>query len=307
MVLGGAIGWVLDDKLEWKWQYQLALYLIPTVIYGVMYMGQKYPKSEAAEKGLSLGEMFKDVGILGGLIICYLLVLFFQGILPADYSWGGWIIGGGLLIAIAVMTGFAVGHWLIFVLFIAHALVAVELGTDGWMQNITGNILTSEQGKMLFVWTSLMMFGLRFTAHWLEKALGIKPITLLLICSVFACVGLNITSGINTFIGAIVALTIYSIGKTFFWPTMLAVASDRFPRSGAVAMIIMGGIGMMSSGLLGSPGLGYAKDRFSGEALQTADAALYEEYKAEKPSKWLLTKKLMGWMPLNLPKSPRKR
>ena len=44
MVLGGAIGWVLDDKLEWKWQYQLALYLIPTVIYGVMYMGQKYPK-----------------------------------------------------------------------------------------------------------------------------------------------------------------------------------------------------------------------------------------------------------------------
>ena len=119
MVLGGAIGWVLDDKLEWKWQYQLALYLIPTVIYGVMYMGQKYPKSEAAEKGLSLGEMFKDVGILGGLIICYLLVLFFQGILPADYSWGGWIIGGGLLIAIAVMTGFAVGHWLIFVLFIA--------------------------------------------------------------------------------------------------------------------------------------------------------------------------------------------
>tara|TARA_Y100001934_G_C12314511_1_gene756699 strand:- start:238 stop:1812 length:1575 start_codon:yes stop_codon:yes gene_type:complete len=295
MVIGGVIGWVLDDKLEWKWQYQLALYLIPTVLYGLMYMGQKYPKSEAAEKGLSLGEMFKDVGILGGLIICYLLVLFFQGILPADYSWGGWIIGGGLLIAIAVMTGFAVGHWLIFVLFIAHALVgAVELGTDGWMQNITGNILTSEQGKMLFVWTSLMMFGLRFTAHWLEKALGIKPITLLLICSVFACVGLNITSGINTFIGAIVALTIYSIGKTFFWPTMLAVASDRFPRSGAVAISIMGGIGMMSSGLLGSPGLGYAKDRFSGEALQTADAALYEEYKAETPSKWLFLKEVNG-------------
>lgn len=295
MVIGGAIGWILDDKLEWKWQYQLALYLIPTVIYGLMYMGQKYPKSEAAEKGLSLGEMFKDVGILGGLIICYLLVLFFQGILPEAYSWGSWIIGGGLLISIAVMTGFAVGHWLIFVLFIAHALVgAVELGTDGWMQNITGNILTSEQGKALFVWASLMMFALRFTAHWLEKALGIKPVTLLLICSVFACVGLNITSGINTFIGAFVALTIYSIGKTFFWPTMLAVASDRFPRSGAIAISIMGGIGMMSSGLLGSPGLGYAKDRFSGEALQTADAALYEEYKSEKPSKWLFLKEVNG-------------
>ena len=50
MVIGGAIGWILDDKLEWKWQYQLALYLIPTVIYGLMYMGQKYPKSERNSK-----------------------------------------------------------------------------------------------------------------------------------------------------------------------------------------------------------------------------------------------------------------
>ena len=45
-----------------------------------MFFGQKFPKSEASEKGLSLGEMFKDVGILGSLIVCYLaLRLFFQG------------------------------------------------------------------------------------------------------------------------------------------------------------------------------------------------------------------------------------
>ena len=32
---------------------------------------------------------------------------------------------------------------ILFVLFVTHALVgAVELGTDGWIQNITGNILT---------------------------------------------------------------------------------------------------------------------------------------------------------------------
>ena len=61
------------------------------------------------------------------------------------------------------------------------------------------------------------------------------------------------------------ALTVYGVGKTFFWPTMLAVASDRFPRTGAVAISIMGGIGMMSAGLIGGPGLGYAKDRFAAE------------------------------------------
>ena len=67
----------------------------------------------------------------------------------------------------------AVGAFLLFVLFITHALVgAVELGTDGWIQNITGNILTSEQGKILFVFTSMMMFGLRFCASWIEEKLG---------------------------------------------------------------------------------------------------------------------------------------
>jgi hypothetical protein len=86
---------------------------------------------------------------------------------------------------------------------------------------------------------------------------------------------------------ALVALGIYAVGKTFFWPTMLAVASDRFPRTGAIAISIMGGIGMLSAGLIGGPGLGYAKDRFSAEALKTADAAVYDTVKAEKPSKFL--------------------
>jgi len=86
---------------------------------------------------------------------------------------------------------------------------------------------------------------------------------------------------------AALALTVYGVGKTFFWPTMLAVGSDRFPRSGAVAISMMGGIGMLSAGLLGSPGLGYFKDRYAAEELQKTDAKLFEEYKAEKTTKFL--------------------
>ena len=70
MIIGAALGWVLDDKMNMIWKMQLALYLIPTVIYGIMFMGQNFPKSEASEKGASLGEMFKDVGILGALRYC---------------------------------------------------------------------------------------------------------------------------------------------------------------------------------------------------------------------------------------------
>ena len=61
-------------------------------------------------------------------------------------------------------------------LFITHALLgAVELGTDSWIQNITGNILTPAQGKILFVFTSLLMFSLRFCADFIEKHLKVSP------------------------------------------------------------------------------------------------------------------------------------
>ncbi len=288
MIFGAVVGWILDDKMQVHWKIQLSLYLIPTVIYGLMFLGQHMPKSEASEKGSSLGEMFKDVGLLGAAVVCYLLSLFFSTNLgfPPAAAYG---VAGVLLVVVGVMTKFSLGSILLFFLFIAHALVgAVELGTDGWIQNITGNLFSSEQGKFLFLWTSLIMFGLRFCADFIEKKLKISPVGLLLICSVLAGIGLLMASTMQTFAVALVALGIYAVGKTFFWPTMLAVASDRFPRTGAVAISIMGGIGMLSAGLIGNPGLGYAKDRFSAEALQATDAATYEQVKAKDPSKFLI-------------------
>jgi len=298
LVIGGAIGWTLSESLSW--QAQLGLFLIPTLAYGLMFHGQDMPKSEASQKGLSLGEMFKDVGISCSLIICGLLALFFGGMttpmfeagssVPSIISYG---ISGVCLIAVAVITNFSVGAWLLFVLFLIHAMVgAVELGTDGWIQNITGNILTPEEGKILFVFTSAIMLSLRFCADFIEKRIGLSPVGILLVCSVLACVGLNLSSGIETFAGAMLALGVYAVGKTFFWPTMLAITGDRFPKTGAIAMSIMGGIGMMSAGLLGGPGLGYAKDRYSSEALNTANAAVYSTSKSEKPSNFLIFDKV---------------
>jgi MFS family permease len=302
LVLGGAAGWLLDDWLKVHWKLQLALFLLPTLVYGLMFLGQAMPKSEASVKGLKLGDMLKDVGILGGLVVCYLLSLFFGDVLgPVAAKVGvqsmhlGYAIGGALLVVVAVITNFSLGSWLLFVLFVAHALVgAVELGTDQWIQNITGNILSSAEGKALFVFTSLIMFSLRFCADFIEKRMGLSPVGILLVCALLACLGLNLTSQVNSFAMALIALGVYGVGKTFFWPTMLAVASDRFPRTGAVAISIMGGIGMMSAGLVGSPGLGYAKDRFAGEALQQAGESLYAEYKAEKPSQFLFFAEVTG-------------
>jgi MFS family permease len=290
MVVGAVASYLLGSVLHLGWKGQLSFYLIPTIAYAVMFMGQTFPKSEAAEKGASFSEMFKDVGILGSLVACYLLSIFLGNVLgPVLHIDNlGLYLAGVLLIAVGVITRFSIGSLLLFVLFITHAIVgAVELGTDSWIEAITGNLFTAEQGKMLFIWTSAIMFGLRFCAHWIETKLGLSPIGILVTSALLAFVGLQLASGMNSFAIALLALGIYALGKTFFWPTMLAVVGDRFPRSGAVAMSIMGGIGMLSAGLIGGPGLGYAKDRFTAESLQKDAPAAYASAKAGSESKFL--------------------
>jgi hypothetical protein len=51
---------------------------------------------------------------------------------------------------------------------------------------------------------------------------------------------------------------------------------------------------MMSAGLLGGPGLGYAKDRFTVEHLQATNAPLYEANKAAKPASFLFLDPVTG-------------
>ena len=286
MMVGAVASYLLGTTLGLGWKGQLAFYLVPTVAYAVMFMGQTFPKSEAAEKGASFAEMFKDVGLLGAAVAGYLVSIFLGNVFGNPTL--GYIIAGVLVIAVGVVTRFSLGSLLLFVLFVTHAIVgAVELGTDSWIEAITGNLFTPEQGKFLFFYTSLIMFSLRFCAHFIEQKIGLSPIGLLVTASVLAFGGLTLASGMSSFGAALVALGIYALGKTFFWPTMLAVVGDRFPRSGAVAMSIMGGIGMLSAGLIGGPGLGYAKDRFTSESLNASAPAVYAANKSKDESKFL--------------------
>ena len=106
------------------------------------------------------------------------------------------------------------------------------------------------------------MFVLRFFAGPIVE--HINPLGLLFVSAVLGCIGLvhdGKHAGAATPAGGIlVAATIYGVGKTFFWPTMLGVVGERFPKGGALAMGAMGGIGMVSAGMLGGPGIGYTQD-----------------------------------------------
>jgi MFS family permease len=169
---------------------------------------------------------------------------------------------------------------LFVVLIVVHALVGyVELGTDSWISKITGSIMASPtKGLMLFAYTSLLMFVLRFFAGPIVHRLS--PIGLLLVSSVLGFIGLQLLGMATSVVLCVVAATVYACGKTFLWPTMLAVVSERFPKGGAVAIGLIGGAGMLSAGLLGGPAIGFKQDYFASQNLKEKAPAAYERYKA---------------------------
>ncbi len=245
LIIGGLLSYFMAGNTAmgikpFAWQIQMSCFLVPVVLYGAMIFGQRFPKSEATEAGVSYGKMFS-----------YLF------------------------------------HPLMITLLVIHAMVGyVELGTDSWISKITGAIMNSAQyGLLLFVYTSGLMFALRFFAGPIvEKT---SPIGLLVASALLGFTGLQLLSVSESIVMCVIAATVYAFGKTFLWPTMLAVVSERFPQGGAITIGAMGGIGMLSAGLLGGPGIGFKQDMYASNQLKSADAPLYEKYKAEKENHFL--------------------
>ena len=70
---------------------------------------------------------------------------------------------------------------------------------------------------------------------------------LLCLASIFSAIGLFSLSGVSTPMQAFAAATIFGIGKTYFWPTMLGVCSELFPKGGALLLAILGGTGNLAA------------------------------------------------------------
>jgi MFS family permease len=170
-------------------------------------------------------------------------------------------------------------------LLVLHALVGyVELGTDSWIANLMTSI-ANMQGILVLVYTSAIMFVLRFFAGPIVHR--ISPLGLLFVCAVLAAAGLtwlgNATAGLAVFLAA----TVYGIGKTFFWPTMLGVVSERFPKGGALTLGAVGAAGVFSGGLLGTTGIGYVQDYYAAGKLSAEAPAIYQQYAAEGTKRFL--------------------
>jgi MFS family permease len=184
------------------------------------------------------------------------------------------------------------GQPVLLALLVLHALVGyVELGTDSWIANLMTSI-AGMKGILVLVYTSSIMFVLRFFAGPIVHK--ISPLGLLFACAALAMIGLfwlgNATAGIAVFLAA----TIYGVGKTFFWPTMLGVVSERFPKGGALTLGAVGAMGVFSAGFLGTPGIGYIQDCYAVQQLSGGPTPLYQEYAAPDPRGFLFLPKTTG-------------
>lgn len=192
----------------------------------------------------------------------------------------------------ASVSGVTIGKMFVVVfspillfLFLLHAMVGyVELGTDSWIINITKSVLADkDKALMAFIWTNVLMFTLRFFAGPIVHK--VSPLGLLFGSAVLGTTGLFLLGlpAFDTVVLWMIAVTIYGIGKTFYWPTMLGVISERYPKGGALALGISGGIGMISAGMLGGPVIGYEQDYSATQTLKADAPATYERYKSAEP------------------------
>jgi MFS family permease len=257
LVLGGIIALFMGENIQWE--YKIGLIFLPTIAYAIMMLARKFPVNERVEAGVSYKEMLQEVGAIGALIIVSLII--FQ--LGAVFAWST-VFNVAVILLITALFGWytkSLGQPLfIILLLIMIPLATTELGTDSWITDLMTPAMSELgiQAGWVLVYTSAIMFVLRFFAGPIIHK--ISPLGLLAVCSGIAALGLFMLSK-SAGIVILVAATIYGVGKTFFWPTMLGVVSERFPKGGALTLNITGGLGMIAAGVVGAGILGFIQDK----------------------------------------------
>lgn len=135
---------------------------------------------------------------------------------------------------------------------------ATELGSNQWMTALLENVMEAEglHSILLLVWISgIMAFGRSIAGPIVHR---LSPSGVLLGSAIFSGLGLFLLS-IATGYWSFGAAAVFAIGITYFWPTMLGFVNENIPKSGAMGLAIMGGIGFLG-GAIAQPLLGKIYD-----------------------------------------------
>jgi MFS family permease len=284
LALAGMLVIFLKDL---PWEAHILLMLIPTFAYGALLLRVKFPVNERVAAGVSYKDMLREMGAIGILgvsaLVFFEIARVISGMTGVEIPW--WVTTL-VVIATSVFYFRRVGSlgrpMFILLQLIMIPLAITELSTDGWVTELMApemGILGLHAGWVI-VYTSMIMVILRFFAGPVVKAF--TPLGLLAVCSVLAGTGLYWLSSAHFGLAIVAAATLYGVAKAYLWPTMLGVTAERFPRGGALTLNSIGGLGMLSAGLIGTVFLGLSQDRAIDKSVQAYDdannTALHEAY-----------------------------
>ncbi len=282
MVAGGIAGIALGvgGGLDWRWR--IAMLLVPMVLYGVLMLGHRFPLHERIEAGVSDREMFRETGAVGLFMVLVFLFGEFGRLLGQP-----WHVGFLAAAACAALFGIytrSLGQpMFLFLLLLMIPLATTELGTDSWITSLMEGPMKEMalNAGWVLVYTSLIMMILRFCAAPVVKAF--TPLGVLMGSCLLAACGLIVLSR-ATGVMILAAATLYGIGKTYFWPTMLGIVAERFPKGGALSLNAASAVGMMSVGVMGTVFLGLIQDRAVEGRLKSEQPGIHQQVVTTKHS-----------------------
>lgn len=239
LVIGSLVSLAMTE-MELGWQAQVGIMILPTLIYGWMIWGQKFP-AIIEEGTIDFKKIFPPIYLL--IIALFVIIgasdFFFDP--DADSTT---YIKYGLLLVVAALVFQRFG-WLYAIFAVCMSLTATtELGTQQWVERILGNA-GAQPMVILALVTGIMAAGRYFGGPLIHR---FKPIGVLLGSAVIATISLVLMSQAE---GAMVyvAAVLFAIGVCYFWPTMIGAAAEYTPETGALGLSFMGGVGMFAVGL----------------------------------------------------------
>jgi MFS family permease len=119
-----------------------------------------------------------------------------------------------------------------------------ELGTQQWVERILGSSGAHPMLVLAMV-TGLMALGRQFAGPVIHH---LRPPGVLLGSAVIATIGIyamSVASGGMVYVAAI----LFAVGVMYFWPTMIGFVGEYLPKTGALGMSLIGGVGMFATGI----------------------------------------------------------
>ncbi len=74
LIIGGLLALGMD-MINLHWRVQMGIIILPTIVYGILIFGQKFPQTERVEAGVSTGDMFKEVIRPGFLLLMFCMMI----------------------------------------------------------------------------------------------------------------------------------------------------------------------------------------------------------------------------------------